>query len=93
MSHSESEPDLFNFTINLASDFDSTSESNPKSESKSDDSETDFNSMFMNLGICVSLLYHIPNLIVFIPHFIIFNQKRCVFTTIFKVFYISTHLR
>ena len=30
MSHSESEPDFSNFTINLASDFDSTSESKSK---------------------------------------------------------------
>ena len=33
MSHSESEPDFSNFAINLASDFDSTSKSEFKSES------------------------------------------------------------
>ena len=49
MSHLELEPDLSNFAISLASDFDSTSES----KSESDDSESDFNSIFMNLGICV----------------------------------------
>ena len=49
MSHSELQPDFSNFAINLASDFDSTSES----ESKPDDSESDFNSVFMNLGIRV----------------------------------------
>ena len=49
MSHSESEPDFSNFAINLASDFDSTS----KSESKSDDSESDFNPVFINLDSCV----------------------------------------
>ena len=40
MSHSESEPYSPNFTIDLASDFDSTSESKSKSESES---ESDFN--------------------------------------------------
>ena len=47
MSHLDLEPYLSNFAISLVSDFDSTS------ESKSDDSESDFNSIFMNLGICV----------------------------------------
>ena len=52
MSHSESEPDFSNFAINLASDFDSTSESKSKSES-------DFNSFFMNLGICVFFILYL----------------------------------
>ena len=42
MSSSESEPDS-NFFINSLSTF---------SESESDDSESDFNSVFMNLDIC-----------------------------------------
>ena len=49
MSYSESEPDFSNFTINLLSNFESKSESN--------DSEYDFNSVFMNLDICVFLPY------------------------------------
>ena len=56
MSHSESEPYSPNFTIDLASDFDSTSESKSKSESES---ESDFNSMFMNLGICVFFILYL----------------------------------
>ena len=54
MSHSESEPDFSNFVINLASYFDSTSESKSKSES-----ESDFNSIFMNLGICVFFILYL----------------------------------
>ena len=42
MSYSESEPD-YSFVINLLSIF---------FESESDDSESDFNSVFMNLDIC-----------------------------------------
>ena len=58
MSHSESEPDFSNFAINLASYFDSTSESKSKSESESN-SESDFNSNFMNLGICVFFILYL----------------------------------
>ena len=47
MSYSESGPDS-NFAINSLSNFDSSSESN----SKSDDSEADFSSVFMNLDNC-----------------------------------------
>ena len=47
MTYSESE---FNFVINSASDFDSTSESGSESES-------DFSSVFMNLDICIFLSY------------------------------------
>ena len=43
MSYSESEPDS-NFVINSLSTF---------SESESDDSESDFSSVFMNLDICI----------------------------------------
>ena len=53
MSNSESEPDFSNFAINLASDFDSTS------KSESDDSESDFNSIFMNLCICVFFILYL----------------------------------
>ena len=47
MTYSESESD-FNFAINSASDFDSTSESGSESES-------DFSSVFMNLDIRIFL--------------------------------------
>ena len=47
MPYSESGPDS-NFAINLLSNFDSS-----ESNFKSDDSESDFSSMFMNLDICV----------------------------------------
>ena len=46
MTYSESEPDFSNFAINSLS-----------SKSKSDYSESDFNSVFMNLDICVFLPY------------------------------------
>ena len=49
MSYSESEPDFSNFTINLLLNFESKSESN--------DSESDFNSVFMNQDIFVFLPY------------------------------------
>ena len=45
MTYSESEPN-FNFAINSASDFDSTSESGSESES-------DFSSAFINVDICI----------------------------------------
>ena len=48
--YSESESD-FNFAINTASDFDSTSES--------DDSESDFSSVFINQGICIFLVLYL----------------------------------
>ena len=51
MSYSESEPD-FNFVINSASNFDPIFS---ESKSESDYSESDFNSIFMNLDICVFL--------------------------------------
>ena len=57
MSYSESGPDS-NFAINSLSNFDSSSESN----SKSDDSESDFSSVFMNLDI-VSFLPYIYTLL------------------------------
>ena len=49
MSYSESEPDL-NFAINSLSNFDPTFS---ESKSESDDSESDFSSVFMNLDICI----------------------------------------
>ena len=53
MSYSESEPNFSNFAINSLSAF-APIFSEPKSESGS---ESDFNSVFMNLGICVFLSY------------------------------------
>ena len=52
MSYSESEPD-FNFAINPASKFDSSSD-----ESHSE-FESDFSSVFMNLGICVFFILYL----------------------------------
>ena len=52
MFYSELEPDFSNFAINSSSTFASIF-----SESESDDSEYDFNSVFMILGICVFLPY------------------------------------
>ena len=49
MSYSESEPD-FNFVINSASNFDPIFS---ESKSESDDSESDFSSVFINLDICI----------------------------------------
>ena len=49
MSYSESEPDS-NFVINSLSTF---APIFSESESESDDSESDFNSVFMNLDICI----------------------------------------
>ena len=56
MSYSESEPDS-NFLINSLSTF---------SESKSDDSESDFNSVFINLDIWIfsSYIYTLLNKLV-----------------------------
>ena len=50
MSFSESEPDFSNFAINLLSTF-----APIFSESKSDsgESESDFNSVFINLDVCI----------------------------------------
>ena len=46
MSYSESEPDFSNSLSTLQPIF-------SESKSESDDSESDFNSVFMNLDICV----------------------------------------
>ena len=54
MSYSESEPDFSNFAINSASNFYLTFS---ESKSESYDSESDFNSLFMNLNNCVFFLY------------------------------------
>ena len=56
MTYSELESD-FNFTINSASDFDSTSEIGLES-----DSESDFSSVFMNLAF-VFFSYYIYTLL------------------------------
>ena len=48
MFYSESESDFSNFVINSLSS---------KSKSESDDSESDFNSVFINFDICVFLPY------------------------------------
>ena len=52
-SESLSEPDS-SFVINLASNFDPTFS---ESKSESDDPESDFSSVFMNLDICIFLPY------------------------------------
>ena len=54
MTYSESEPDFSDFVINSLSTF-----APIFSESESDDSESDFSSMFMNLDICVFLTLHL----------------------------------
>ena len=53
MSYSESEPDFSSFAINSLSTFPPIFS---ESESESDDFESDFNSVFMNLDICVFCL-------------------------------------
>ena len=50
MSYSESEPAFSNFAINSLSTF---APIFSESKSESDDSESDFSSVFMNLDICV----------------------------------------
>ena len=52
MFYSESEPDFSNFAINSLSTF---APIFSESKSESDYSESDFNSIFMNLDICVFL--------------------------------------
>ena len=54
MSYSKAEPDFSNFAINSLLNFDPTF---CKSKSKSDDSESNFNSVFMKLGVCIFLPY------------------------------------
>ena len=54
MFYSESEPDFSNFVINSLSTF---APIFSESKSESDDSESDFNSVFINFGICVFLRY------------------------------------
>ena len=54
MSYSESEPDFSNFAINSLSTF---APIFSKSKSESDDSESDFSLVFMNIGNCVFSLY------------------------------------
>ena len=50
MSYSESEPDFSNFAINSLSTF---APIFSESKSESDDTQSDFSSVFMNLDICV----------------------------------------
>ena len=54
MSYSESEPDFSNFAINSLSTF---APIFSESKSESDDSESDFNSVFINLDICIFCPY------------------------------------
>ena len=54
MTYSESEPDFSNFAINLLSTF---APIFSESKSESDDSESDFSSVFMNLDIFVFVPY------------------------------------
>ena len=54
MSYSESEPDFSNFVINSLSTF---APIFSESKSESDDSESDFSSVFINLGVCLFLSY------------------------------------
>ena len=56
MFYSESEPDFSNSAINSASKFDPTFS---ESKSESDDSESDFSLLFMNLDVCVSLALYL----------------------------------
>ena len=49
MFYSKSEPDFSNFVVNLLSNFDPTCF---ESKSESDDSDSDFSSVFMHLNIC-----------------------------------------
>ena len=56
MPYWESEPDFSNFVINSLSTFVPIF-SESKSESESDDSESDFGSVFINLDICIFLPY------------------------------------
>ena len=55
MSYSESEPDFSNFAINSLSTF---APIFSESKSESDDSESDFSSVFMNLDICIFFPFH-----------------------------------
>ena len=54
--YSESEPDFSNFAINFLSTFALIFS---ESKSESDDSESDFNSVFMNLDICVFFILYL----------------------------------
>ena len=56
MFYSESEQDFSNFIINSLSNFDPTFSD---SKSESDDSESDFNSVFINLRICVFFILYL----------------------------------
>ena len=53
MSYSESEPDS-NFVINSLSTF---APIFSESKSESDDSESDFSSVFINLGVCIYIYF------------------------------------
>ena len=54
MTYSESEPDFSNFAINSLSTF-----APIFSESESDDTESDFSSVFMNLDVCVFFILYL----------------------------------
>ena len=53
---SESEPDFSNFAINSLSTF---APIFSESKSESDDSESDFNSVFINLDVCIFLTLYL----------------------------------
>ena len=53
MFYSESEPDFFNLAINSLSNFESKSES----DESEPESESNFNSVFINLDSCIFLPY------------------------------------
>ena len=55
MTYSESEPDFSNFVINSLSTF---APIFSESKSKSDDYESDFSSVFINLDICIFLVLY-----------------------------------
>ena len=75
MSYSESEPDFSNFVINSLSTFVPIF-SESKSESESDDSESDFGSVFINLDICIFLPYIYTLLNKPADDFFIYSQDR-----------------
>ena len=52
MFYLETEPVFSNFVINLLSNFDPTFS---ETKSESDDPESDFSSVFMNLDVCIFL--------------------------------------
>ena len=62
MFYSKSEPDFSNFAINLLSTFGPIFSNPIFSKSKSEDSDSDFKSVFMNLDICIFSPYSYTHL-------------------------------